>query len=298
MKLKIIKYRKIYYTISSLLILISLGAIIFFGINLGIEFVGGSVLEAEYLEDRPQVEDISEKLEEVGLRELNIQPLGEKGFLIRTDAADEKTRREIASVLEGAEVKQFESIGPAVGEELKNMSLIAILLASFLVILYIAMSFKESDGSISSVKYGVIATAVAFLHDVFIVLGIFAILGNFYGVQVTIPIAVALLTTLGYSINDTVVIFDRLRENIRKQKNRGDSLEEIVDSSLNQTIGRSVGTSVTTLLVLFALLFLGGATLYYFVLALILGVFLGTYSSIFLVGPLVLDWNNLTSKKK
>ncbi len=298
MKFKITKYRKIYYTISSLLVLVSMGAVVFFGINFGIEFVGGSVLEVEYREERPDVEDVSRKLEEVGLRELNLQPLGEKGFLIRTDAADEKTYREIVGVLEGADVKQFESIGPAVGEELKNSSLIAILLASFLVILYIAMSFKDSDGTISSVKYGVVATAVAFLHDVFIVLGIFAILGNFYGVQVTIPIAVALLTTLGYSINDTVVIFDRLRENIRKQKSKGDSLEEIVDSSLNQTIGRSIGTSVTTLLVLFSLLFLGGATLYYFVLALILGVFLGTYSSIFLSGPLVLDWNNLTSRKK
>ncbi len=298
MKFKITKYRKIYYTISSLLVLVSMGAVVFFGINFGIEFVGGSVLEVEYREERPDVEDVSRKLEEVGLRELNLQPLGEKGFLIRTDAADEKTYREIVGVLEGADVKQFESIGPAVGEELKNSSLIAILLASFLVILYIAISFKDSDGTISSVKYGVVATAVAFLHDVFIVLGIFAILGNFYGVQVTIPIAVALLTTLGYSINDTVVIFDRLRENIRKQKSKGDSLEEIVDSSLNQTIGRSIGTSVTTLLVLFSLLFLGGATLYYFVLALILGVFLGTYSSIFLSGPLVLDWNNLTSRKK
>ncbi len=297
MKINFTKYRKIYYVFSGILFLTSLFSIIFFGLQPGIEFAGGSVLEVEYSEERPSASEVKKNLEEVGLRDVSVQPLGEDGFLIRTESADEETHEKIAGVLKGAEVQEFESIGPAIGDELRNMSIIAILVASLLVVLYIVISFREEDGSVSSTKYGIIATGVAFLHDVFIVLGVFALLGHLYGVQVTIPIAVALLTTLGYSINDTVVIFDRIRENLRKNKDR-DDLSTVVNKSLNSTIGRSVGTSFTTLLVLFSLLIFGGATLYYFVLALILGVFLGTYSSIFLAGSLVLDWNQLTENNK
>ncbi len=298
MNIQFTKYRKVYYGASSFLILISLLAVLFLGIIPGIEFIGGSVLEIDYTEGRPPVEEVYLTLSQLGLREISVQPLGESGFLIRTDSSDEETHRLIMSVLEGATEKQFESIGPAVGEELKNMSFIAILVSSLLIIIYIAVSFKEEDGSVSSTKYGVIAAGIAFLHDVLIVLGFFAFLGYFYGIQVTIPIAVALLTTLGYSLNDTVVIFDRIRENLRKNKSGRDTLEKVINDSLNEVVGRSLGTSITTLLVLFALLILGGATLYYFVLALILGIVLGTYSSIFLAGSLVLDWNSLTKKKK
>ncbi len=298
MKFQFTKYKKVYYTLSSFLVFVSLVAVVFFGIVPGIEFAGGSVLEVEYEDEVPPIEEVERRLGELGLREVSVQPLGERGFLIRTEASDEETYKMLIGALDGAKERQFESIGPAVGDELKRMSLIAITVASLLVIVYIAISFKEEDSSVSSTKYGVIATGVAFLHDVLIVVGIFALLGHFYGVQVTIPIAVALLTTLGYSINDTVVIFDRIRENLRKNRSGRDTLEKVINDSLNETIGRSVGTSLTTLFVLFSLLLFGGATLYYFVLALILGIVLGTYSSIFLAGCLVLDWNNLTEKKK
>ncbi len=298
MKFQFTKYRKFYYGASTLLVLFSLLAIVFLGLVPGIEFVGGSVLEVEYEEERPSLEDVRLIVSQLGLQEVNVQPLGETGFLIRTESADEETHRKIMNILEGAKEVQFEAIGPTVGEELRRMSLIAILVASLLVVIYIMVSFKEEDGSISSTKYGLIATGVAFLHDVLIVLGVFAVLGYFYGVQVTIPIAVALLTTLGYSINDTVVIFDRIRENLRRNKSGRDSLEKVINNSLNETLGRSVGTSVTTLFVLVALLFFGGATLHYFVLALIIGIIIGTYSSIFLAGCLVLDWNSLTKKSK
>ncbi len=280
------------------MILASIFAIVFFGLVPGIEFVGGSVIEIEYERERPSREEVSDSLIKAGLEDLNVQPLGTDGYIIRTSGFDEETHRTILSALEGAKEKQFESIGPAVGEELRNLSLYAILFASLLIVVYIAVSFKEEDGSVSSTKYGLIATGIAFLHDVIIVLGVFAILGYLYGVQVTIPIAVALLTTLGYSINDTVVIFDRIRENLRKNRSKRDSLEDVINDSLNEVLGRSLGTSITTLFVLFSLFFLTGAALYYFVLALILGIILGTYSSIFLGGSLVLDWNNLTKKNK
>lgn len=296
MKFEFTKYRKFYYGISLLFVIVSLFSIVFLGVVPGIEFAGGSVLEVEYDGERPTLEEMNNSL--FGLGDFNVQPLGTNGYLIRTSSSDEEMHRSIMSVLTGAEEKQFESIGPVVGEELKNMSFFAILIASLLVIIYIAVSFKENDGSVSSAKYGLIAIGLAFLHDVLIILGIFSILGYLYGVQVTIPIAVALLTTLGYSINDTVVIFDRIRENLRKNRSGRDSLEKIVNDSLNETIGRSLGTSLTTFFVLFALLILTGSTLYYFVLALILGIIIGTYSSIFLAGPLVLDWNSLTRRKK
>ncbi len=293
-----IKHRKIYYIFSALLVLLSIGAILTFGLLPGIEFAGGSMLEVKYEEERPPIEEIRENLRGVDLQETQVQPLGEKGVLIRTEEADEKTYERIMETLPGApQEPHFEAIGPTIGEELRHRSIFAVVIASLLVILYIAISFKEEDGSINSTKYGVVATSVAFLHDILIILGIFAFLGYFLEVQVTIPIAVALLTTLGYSINDTVVIFDRIRENLQKHKEEKE-LKEIVDVSLNETIGRSISTSLTTLFVLLALLILGGTTLFYFILTLVLGVVLGTYSSIFLAAPLVFDWNNLTDKKK
>lgn len=298
MKIKFTKYRKFYYGFSAILFLASLFSIIFLGIIPGIEFVGGSALEVEYSGERPETKVVEEQLREAGLKEIGIQPLGEKGFLITTEKADEDAHRTVLGILEGAEEVQFESIGPSVGEELKNMSIIAIILSSLLIIVYLAISFREEESSTKSLKYGIIATGVVFLHDVFIVLGLFSFLGYFYGVQVTIPIAVALLTILGYSINDTVVIFDRIRENLRKNKSGIEKLDVVIDKSLNETMGRSLGTSLTTLFVLFSLLFFGGTTLYYFVLALIVGIILGTYSSLFLAGSLILDWDNLTKRRK
>ncbi len=298
MKFEFLKYRKIYYSFSAILILMSLFMIVAWGINPGIEFAGGSVIEVEYKETRPSMEEIEKKLATIDLVDANIQFLGDDGVIIRTGSVEENVHRNILGALDGANEKYFESIGPAVGDELKRVSFIAIIMSSLLVIVYIAISFREDDGSINSWKYGSVAALVAFLHDILIVIGAFSLLGYLFGIQLTIPIAVALLTTLGYSINDTVVIFDRIRENLRNNKSGRESLESIVNNSLNQTIGRSLSTSITTLLVLFSLLFLVGGTLYYFLLALILGVIFGTYSSIFLAGCLIFDWNNLTRNKK
>ncbi len=298
MKFKFTKYRRFYYAFSGFMIFAGMLFVLAFGINPGIEFAGGSVLEVEYENERPPINEINEKLRDKNFTTIDVQPLGEKSLLIRTDSADEETFHKIMSALDGAKERHFESIGPTVGDELKNMAVIAILIASLLVVIYISISFREEDGSVSSLRYGIIATGIAFLHDVLIILGIFALLGHLYGVQITIPIAVALLTTLGYSINDTVVIFDRIRENLQKNKSGSETLEEIINKSLNETVGRSVGTSITTLFVLFSLLILGGATLYYFLLALIIGIMLGTYSSIFLAGSLVLDWGDLTKRKR
>ncbi len=283
--------------------LVSLAVIVFLGLVPGIEFAGGSVLEVQYEDSKPTTEEVVAKLESEGLHEVNVQPLGEDSFLIKVRETEEETYEVMTSALEKAEVKQFESIGPTVGSELKEKSVIAIIVASLLVVFYISIIFKQKSGSISSFRYGVIATGIAFFHDMLIIVGVFSVLGYLYDVSVTVPIVVALLTTLGYSLNDTVVVFDRIRENLRskekdkeEQSDRGE-VEVVVDKSLNEILGRSLSTSFTTLLVLFSLLFLVGGDIYYFVLALILGVVLGTYSSIFLAGPLVLDWSRGPEKR-
>jgi preprotein translocase subunit SecF len=307
MDINFIKYKKIYYWISGTLCFLSLVAVIFLGLVPGIEFSGGSVVEVEYTKERPTTEEVVKKLENAEMHEVNVQPLGESGFLIRVRDSEEQVYEVITETLDEAEVKQFEAIGPTVGSELRNSSVIAILIASVLVIFYISIIFQQKSGSVSSLKYGVIATGIVFFHDILILIGIFAVLGYFYGVPVTVPVVVAFLTTLGYSLNDTVVIFDRIRENLRlKEKDREEKssrgeLEVVVNKSLNEVLGRSLSTSLTTLLVLFSLLFFVGGDIYYFTLALIMGVLLGTYSSIFLAGPLVFDWNeglSLTKKNK
>jgi preprotein translocase subunit SecF len=299
MGINFIKYKNIYYWVSGSLCVLSLLAIIFLGLVPGIEFSGGSVLEVEYQENRPSVKEVVEKLELVDLHEVNVQPLGESGFLIKVRESEEEVYEAMTGALENAEVKQFEAIGPTIGSELRNNSVFAILLASLLVIFYISIIFQQKSGSVNSLKYGVIATGIAFFHDILILMGVFALLGYFYSVPVTVPIVVAFLTTLGYSLNDTVVIFDRIRENLRKKEehreeksNRGE-LEVVINKSLNEVLGRSLSTSLTTLIVLFSVLLLVGSDIYYFTLALIIGVAVGTYSSIFLAGPLVLDWNDI-----
>ena len=275
-----IKHRKVYYSFSLFFMVVSIFALSFWGLNLGIEFSGGSILEAEYREERPPISEIKEKLGS----DVYVRSIGEKGVLIRTSSSDDESYANIIAAIEGADEKYFESIGPAVGRELTNRSLLAIFVASILVIIYVALSFRGEE-LINPGRYGLVAVSIAILHDVLIVLGIFSILGYLYEVQMTIPIAVAMLTTLGYSINDTVVVFDRVRENLEKGTEKG--FYKIVNRSLTQTLGRSLATSFTTIIVLLAVLFFGGATLFYFALALIMGIVLGTYSSIFLAGPLL-----------
>ncbi len=289
-----VKNKNIYLVFSATLVLLSIFSIVFFGFNFGIELAGGSVLEIEYQEERPPVSEVREKLSEINA-EFQIQELGESGFLIRTTQTDEDLYAEIMSALEGVEERYFESIGPTIGDEIKNNTLIAMIVASFMIVIYIATVFSGKVGPISSWQYGLVATVVAFFHDVLILVGIFTLLGYFWDVQFTIPIIVALLTTLGYSLNDTVVLFDRIRENGNRVNQK---FRDIVNTSINQTITRSINTSITTLLVLLAILFLGGETLFYFILALVLGIILGTYSSIFLASYLILFWKERFDKVK
>lgn len=309
--LRYVKYRKIYYIFSGLLILLSIASIAFFGLKLGIDFTGGSILEIEYLSDRPSNSEIQEKLSGLDLGSLYIQPTGEKGVILRMKDIDETTHRAVVEKLgetgqnletpEGVEIEtssaakelRFESIGPVIGKELRQKTKIVVVLALLAMGMYIALAFRRVQRPLKSWQYG-IATIIALFHDIIIPLGILAVLGKFYSVEISISIVTALLTVVGSSINNTVVVFDRIRENLIRS---GGFFEEIVDRSLNQTLSRQINTSLAVLIGLFCILFFGGETLRYFSLTLILGIVVGAYSSFFIAGPILVSWFKLREKK-
>lgn len=284
-----IKYRKIYYFISGTLIAISIGCLFIFGLKFGIDFTGGSILELDF-ERKPEVPEIQEKLSNFNLGEIVVQPTSEKGVIIRMREVDEDTHQQILLKLEEIskfDKKRFESIGPVIGNELRRKTAILIIVSLSALFFYIGIAFRKISRVISPWQYGIISIfAISF--DVLIAVGVFSILGKMYNVQFNIPIVTALLTILGYTINDKVVIFDRVRENVFKIKEG--SFEEIINQSLNQILVRSVSTGFCTLLVLISILLFGGETLKYFAFTLIIGIIVGTYSSIFLAPFILIDW--------
>jgi len=289
-----IKHRKIYFIISGILVLGSIASLVVFGLKGGIDFTGGSLLEVEYIKERPSVDEAREALSEFEFKELHVRPVGEKGMVIRVKQRNipQQTEQKIVNNLkEIGEIKEeaigFESISPVIGEELKQKTKIVIILSLVVIVLYIAFAFRKISQPLPSWQYG-IASLIALTHDVLIPFGIFSLLGKFMGIQITIPVITAFLVILGYSINDTVVIFDRIRENLLTTGEL--NYANTVNDSLNQTLVRSINTSLTTLFVLVSIFIFGGSTLQYFSLTLIIGILLGTYSSLFLAPPLLVSW--------
>src|SRR3989344_5746849 len=285
-----IKYKKIYFIFSGILIAGSLVSILAFGLKFGIEFTGGSLIEVEFEADRPSNDAIEKNLSEFNVGEVVIQPTGDRGAIVRLKEIDEQTHQKIILKLKESfplEEKRFDLIGPVIGQELRQTTQVAILLALLAITFYIAIAFRRISKPISSWKYGV-ASLIALFHDFFIPLGAIAVLGKLYNAEITIPIIAALLTIIGFSVHDTIVIFDRIRENLLKRS--FPSFEETVDWSLNQTFGRSINTVLTLLIVLFSIFLFGGSTLKYFSLTLIIGTIAGAYSSIFIASPLLATW--------
>jgi preprotein translocase subunit SecF len=295
----VVKHRKLFFTLSGILILASLGLILFGGLNFGIDFTGGSILEVEYKGERPEVSDMRTRLDNLAIGDYRLQPIGEKGLVLRTRDLKENERVSAINFLtteEGGELvqKRFNTIGPVVGSELRQKAYIAVLIVVIAIILFIAFSFRYVSKPVSSWKYGFVAI-LALIHDIIIPTGVFALLGLISSAEVDILFVTALLAILGFSVNDTIVVFDRVRENLRlnQERNKKEIFEETVGKSLNQTFVRSINTSLTTLLVLLTLFFIGGDATRYFTLTLMIGVVAGTYSSIFLASPLLIT---LTSK--
>ncbi len=296
--MELVKARKFTYAFSLVLILASLASLFVYGLKLGIDFTGGSVVEVEYESPRPGEEVLHEKMSELGLGQFILQPVGESGFSLRTRELGEADGRRILGAFSSfGEIKHFSvnSIDPPIGRELRTRSVWATILVLAAIILYIAFAFRKVSKPVSSWFYGLFAV-VALFHDIFIPLGLFSALGHFKGVEIDTLFVTAILTVLGFSVHDTIVVFDRIRENL-KLNIANQSFEEIVGKSLSQTIVRSVNTSLTVLVVLTALYFFGAESTKYFSLALIVGIVAGTYSSIFIASPLLVTWNNFRSRR-
>ncbi len=299
---KIIKFRKFWLSLSAILVTISIFFIAIWGLNFGLDFTGGNLLEVKFLNNQPDVEEIRGSLESLELDSLSIQPTEGGTYILKFKQGEELIHKEILTNLNSLDSSEevsleeirFDSVGPSVGKELKTKSINSIVLVLIIIVLYIAMVFKKVSKPVASWKYGIAAIAALF-HDVVITLGVFAVLGHFYGLEVNTPFVAAILTVLGYSVNDTIIVFDRIRENLPKSV---DNFSNTVNKSVNQTITRSINTSVTTLIVLVSILIWGGSSIKEFILALAIGVFIGTYSSVFLASPLVVAWNNLGKRKK
>ena len=282
----ILRYSKFFRTLSAVLVVLSLAAIATFGLDLGIEFTGGSILEVAYEEERPSLEATREELLDLDIGLVSTQPVGDKGFLFRMkDLSEEKHQEVLLTLGSEAQELRFESIGPVIGEELKGRAGLLLALALFSIVVYVMFAFRRITYPVHSWQWS-LAALVALVHDILIPLGMLALLGRFYGVQITIPVVVALLTVVGYSVNDTVVVFDRIRENLVRKV--GADFADTVTQSLQQTFTRSLNTSLTTLFVVLAIVFFGGETLRYFALTLAVGIGAGSWSSLF-VAPFLLE---------
>lgn len=280
---KLMQYKLIYFILSILIILPGLFYLATSGLKLGIDFTGGALLEYKFTKQL-NPEDINK---EIGV----VTTTGQNTYLIRTKpiGQDEinKIKKDLSDKFGQIEERRVESVGPVIGKELTQKALSALLMASIAIVLYIAFSFRKIPKPASSWRFGVTAV-IALVHDILVVVGIFAILGKIWGVEVDTLFVTALLTVIGFSVHDTIVVFDRIRENLLK--NPGKKFIDITNLSIVQTLGRSLNTSLTVIFVLTALLLFGGKTIEWFVVALLIGIISGTYSSIFNATALLVYW--------
>lgn len=285
------------FVVSLVFFAFSVGALAVYGLDFGVDFKGGSVIELEFTENRPaeaEVRQVFSNLDILKDKEVSVNNVGERGVIIRTDTLGEQEHQDVLSSVRTAfqgdsfQEKRFDSVGPAVGQELRRKSLIAIIILLVAIMMYITYVFRTLSRTLSLwAMTG--ATIVGLLHDIVIPMGVFAILGHFQGVQISAIFVAAILTILGYTVSDKVVIFDRVRENIIRGAK--EDLPAIVHKSVMQTLVRSINNTLTVILSSLAIFLFGGESIRYFALALIIGVALGAYSSIFVASPLLVWWS-------
>ena len=296
----IIGKRKIFFAISLLLIVPGVVALFVWGLRPGIDFTGGSKLEYKVSSIKYKVsnEGIRKNIQASGVEVGSIQKSGKDIYIIRTKPIDQKTNEKIKTGLKNkfVNVKEisFETVGPTIGTETAINAVKAVAIASVLIVFYIAWAFRKVPKPASSFRFGICAVA-ALIHDVLVLIGVFAILGHFLGVEVDSLFVTAVLTVIGFSVHDTIVVFDRVRENLIR--NPSAPFERVVNDSILQTLGRSVNTSITVVLVLFTMLLFGGESIRWFVVALLIGIISGTYSSIFNATPLLVVWEEFARKR-
>jgi len=290
--LNLMKYYKAWFLVSALISVVAIAALLVYGLKPGIDFRGGTLTQVGFANTPPDSAQVGETLRAAGFEGVQVQVLGERSMVIRTSPQENEEHLRLIQVLsekyEGMIEEQFTSIGPVIGRELKGQAAVQLILVSLGIIFYIAYAFRKVTRPVSSWRFGV-AAIVALVHDLLIVIGVFAILGHYRGVEVDSLFVTALLTVLGFSVHDTIVVFDRIRENLRIRA--GANLFEIINNSINQTLIRSLNTSLTVVFVLAALFLFGGESIHYFVLALLIGIVAGTYSSIFIASPILYVWH-------
>lgn len=291
----LIKYKNLFVGFSATLTVLAVVAILVFGFKPGIDFNGGTLWQIKFSgKDLSAAELAKVFKDQLSLENLNVtKDETNNSLLVRGDTMSEAEHQMLASQLTakaGAfEELSFESIGPTIGRELRNKAITAFLLVLLGISLYIAFAFRKVSFPVSSWKYGLI-TLITLFHDALIPAGLYAVLSKFQGLEIDTNFIVALLVIMGFSVHDTIVVFDRIRENLLTQK--GKNLGEVINVSVNQTFARSINTSLTLVLVLLALYFLGASTLSYFVLLMLVGTIIGTYSSIFVASPLLTYFKN------
>ncbi len=270
-----------------------------YGLNLSIDFTGGSRMSVSFSKPVTDIETkfIRESLEEQKIKVSSVES-SDRLAIIRTAPVDQKQNSEFIKNLtdkfKDTKQQEFSTIGPTIGGETTINAVKAVILASILIVVYISLVFRKVPKPASPIRFGVSAI-FALIHDVLVVIGVFSLLGHFLGVEIDSLFVTALLTVIGFSVHDTIVVFDRIRENLGRET--GKSFSEVVNDSILQTIGRSLNTSITVLLVLFALLLFGGESIRWFVVALIVGIASGTYSSIFNASPILVIWHEWSLRR-
>ena len=303
--MNIIKRRIIWYILSSILVTYSIVAMVIWGINPGADFTGGTLIGVGF-NTYVSANDVRESIKDLGLQSLSVSETGNNSVSIKTTTLERGEIDEIISTLKtnlsqapslgvtSVEEKQVQVIGPTLGSDMTKKAIIAVCIAVVAIILYIAWSFRKVQRPFSSWSMST-ATIIALTHDIIVVIGFVCTINHFYGFEADGYLLVALLTILGFSVHDTIVVFDRIRENLLRTASNI-PVEKTIEDSINQTLARSLNTSLTAILVLLALATIGGGAIRPFALTLLIGIAIGTYSSIFLASPILVTWTNIRNK--
>ena len=300
--MNIIAKRNLFFILSILIILPGLFSIVRWGFKLSIDFTGGSLLELQIAQPKEthSSEKIEQLVEQQGTEVSTIQESGENTYLLRMKPIEDSKARSIEAELEKSvssdiTITRFETVGPTIGKELSQKAILAVVVSTLLIVIYIAWAFRTVPKSVSSWQFGLTAI-VALIHDVLVVLGLFSLLGHFYNVEVDTLFITALLTIMGFSVHDTIVVFDRVRENLKTMGSA--DFAHVVNESLLQTLARSLSTSTTVMFTLFALYLFSTGSLRWFVVALLAGMVSGTFSSLFTAAPFLVLWQDWREKRK
>jgi len=298
--INIISKTKYAYIFSIMLTVLSVVSLFVWGLKLGIDFTGGTLMEVQFENNLPSNSEVEENLKNLNLKSLSLQATGNNTILFRYVPEDDKTNQEVLKTLKEkypqSKDLRTDYANSTISKELKSKSLWSIFWAVAGIMAYIAWAFRKVSRPVPSWKYGM-GAIIALVHDILITAGVFSVLGHFYGIEIGIPFVAALLTILGFSVHDTIVVYDRTRENLLRSSSK-ETFSEVVNRSLNETLVRSINTSLTVIITLLAIYIFGGESIKYFSLALLVGVTFGTYSSIFIASALLVTSYKLQTKSR